>query len=135
MTESGGNKVTAIATPDKALFNSFLAQVKLAAIPAAIEIRKDDKSISFKEFTKSISFILKGIIAPIKAAVRQAKIADRVKIIIDLKKVFQFKIVIDREIDKIGDNSGATNIPPIMSGILFFIMPIVTIKVASASKR
>lgn len=41
MPTRGGSKVTVTATPLKELFNSFLAQVKLAAAPAATGISRE----------------------------------------------------------------------------------------------
>jgi len=61
--------------------------------------------------------------------------AETIKILIDLKNTFKLKMVSDREIDRIGDKRGATNIPPIVRIILFFNKPIVTIKVESTISK
>jgi hypothetical protein len=50
-------------------------------------------------------------------------------------KTFPFMIIKAKDSPRIGDSSGATSIPPITRGMLFFNSPARTIKIETISKK
>ena len=129
MLVSGGNRVTVTAMPVKELFNSFFAQVKLAAAPAAIGTKR--VAIS-KECINCIRGMLPKsnlLISPIIVATNKAVREDIIKTKIDLIKTLIFKMLIESEIERMGESRGATIMPPIIKITLFLIRPAATIKV------
>jgi len=135
MIVSGGRRVTVMATPGKELFNSFLAQVKLAAAPAAMGMRKKVRSVALINLINSISRSEKSIISPSKNDNSKDPRAETKNTLMERRNTFKLIMVKDREMDSMGESNGATNIPPIISNILFFRRPTVTMKVERIRRR
>ena len=126
---NGGKRVAVTATPGRELLRSFLAQVKLAAIPAAIGIRITAASKEWMMLSISKLFISNLTTVPISIAVTSEVSAEIRKTSIDRDKARKLAIPRESEIARIGDSRGATSMPPISSIRLPLIRPAETMKV------